>query len=268
MTITGLRFEVTWSFPFPITTAGSGTALTICVRSGDPYLAFLTQTTGDDEVLYLEPFSGDEHYRHPTPPGHPTISGMAYDPFRRLIWCCQSTSGPEVILTLDPETGFLTGTQVALPSPTTPQGLACNGFFFVRGGGSTLELWATNGVLLGTRQYAGRIISGVSASPWSYCFVDRSTDEIVVIGPLGNELAVSSGIGASGGMEAIAFDYIDFIHMDDIPQVWGPGGTIGDPGTIYHPDTPWNPAPWGGRHRLYVANQIDQTIYAGYLTEA
>ncbi len=266
MTITGLRFEVTWSFPYPITTTGSGTALTICVRSGDICLAFLTQTSGDDEVLYLHPFTGDEQYRHPTPPGYLTISGMAYDPFRRLIWCCELTVAPEVILTLDPETGSLTGTQVATPSPTmsAPHGLACNGFFFVRGGGSTLELWATNGVLLGTHRYTGRSIRGVSASPWSYCFVD--TDEIVVIGPMGNELAVSSGIGTSGGMEAIAFDYIDFIHMDDIPQVWGPDGSIGDPGTIYNPDTPWNPEPWAGRHRLYVANEIDQTIYAGYLT--
>ena len=30
MTITGLSFEVTWSFPYPIATAGSRTGLRIC----------------------------------------------------------------------------------------------------------------------------------------------------------------------------------------------------------------------------------------------
>lgn len=142
MTTTGLHFEVTWSFPYPIATAGSGTALTICKRFGDPYLAFLTQTAHDDEVLYLHTFTGEEDFRHPTPPGYETISGMAYDPFRRLIWCCQGSNDLETILTFDPETGALTGTQVAALSPNlpSPHGLGCNGFFFVRGGGSTLEL--------------------------------------------------------------------------------------------------------------------------------
>jgi hypothetical protein len=268
MTITNLRFEVTWSYPFPIATDGSGTAITVCLRSNDPYLAFLTQTSFDDEVLYLHTFGGEEAYRHPSPVGYDTITDMAYDPFRRVIWCCQSTNAPEIILAFDPDDGLLTDTRVALLSPNMsgPQGLGCNGFFFVRGAGPVLELWSTGGLLLGTREYTGRGITGVSASPWSYCFADKYTDEIVVIGPLGNELAVSSGIGASGGMEAIAFDYVNFIHMDDIPQVWGPNGTVGDPGTIHHPDTPWDPVPFGGRHRLYVANEIDQTIYAGYLT--
>ena len=268
MTITNLRFEVTWSYPYPITTEGSGTGITVCLRNNDPYLAFLTQTGFDDEVVYLQTFTGTEDFRHPSPVGYETISDLAYDPFRRVIWCSQSTNAPEVILAFDPTDGLLTNTQVATPSANlgSPQGLGCNGFFFMRGGGPTLELWSMGGLLLGTREYTGRGITGVSASPWSYCLCDKYRDEIVVIGPLGNELAVSSGIGASAGMEAIAFDYVGFRYMEDIPQVWGPNGTIGDPGTIYDPDTPWNPVPFGGRHRLYVANEIDQTIYAGYLT--
>lgn len=269
MPVTNLRFEVTWSYPYPIATAGSGTGLTICLRQNDPYLAFLTQTTFADEVLYLHSFDGTEAYRHASPVGYDTITDLAYDPFRQVIWCCQATNQPEIILAFDPETGLLTDTRVATPSPTmsSPHGLACNGFFFVRGGGNTAELWGTNGLLLGTREYPGRGITGLSAAPWSYCFCDKYRDEIVVIGPLGNEIAVSSGIGAADGMEALAFDYVNYIHMDDIPQVWGPNGTVGAVGTIHHPDTPWSPVPWGGRHRLYVANEIDQTIYAGYLTQ-
>jgi len=269
MTVTNLRFETTWSYSYPIATDGAGTALTICKRNGDPYLAFLTQTSFDDEVLYLHDFDGSIAYRHASPVGYDTITGMAYDPFRRWIWCCEATVNPETILAFDPGTGLLTDTRVATPSVnmTSPEGLGCNGFFFVRSGGPTLELWSTNGLFLGAREYQGRGITGVSASPWSYCFCDKYKDEIVVVGPLGNEIAISSGVGASGGMEAIAFDYVNYIHMDDFPQVWGPNGTVGDPGTIYDPDTPWNPDPWSGRHRIYIANEIDQMIYAGYLTQ-
>jgi hypothetical protein len=268
MPITSLRFEVTWTIPYPIATAGTGTALTMCRRMNDPYLAFLSQVPHDDQVLYLT-IMGSEVHRHPSPLGHETISGMAYDPFRRLIWCSQSTQDPETIIAFDPNTGLLTGARMAPLSPTmiSPQGLACNGFFFVRAGSSTLELWATNGLLLGTHTYTGRIITGVSASPWSYSFVDRDSHEIVVIGPFGNELAVSTGVGAAGGMQALAFDYVTYHEMDDHPQVWLPDGMVGDPGTINHPDTPWDPIPWGGRHRLYVGNETDQIIYAGYLTE-
>lgn len=269
MPITNLRFETTWTIPYPVTTSGTGTALTLCRRNNDPYLAFLTQTGWDDEVVYMT-FMGTEVHRHVTPLGQETISGMAYDPFRRVIWCSQTSNGNEhTIIAIDPDTGLLTGNVAATVSASlpTPKGLACNGFFFVRGGGPTLELWTTGGFLLGTRNYAGRNVSGLSASPWSYSFVDTFTDEITVIGPLGNELAVSSGIGAAGGMSAIAFDYITHHDMEHHPQVWLPNGSVGAVGTINHPDTPWNPEPWGGRHRLYIANETDQLIYAGYLTQ-
>ena len=268
MPITNLRFETTWTIPYPVATTGSGTALTVCRRLNDPQLAFLTQTSFADEVLYLA-FMGQEVARHPTPPGHDVISGMAYDPFRRVIWCAQSTANQDSIIAFNPDDGLLTQTLAAPRSPNllSPTGLATNGFFFVRGGGPTLELWTTAGLMLGTRDHPGRGVTGLSASPWSYCFVDRYSDEIVVIGPLGNELAVSSGVGAAGGAAALAFDYVTHHQMDSHPQVWLPNGAVGDPGTIHHPDTPWNPAPWGGRHRLYIAHEPEQMIYAGYLTQ-
>ena len=270
MPVSNLRFETTWTIPYPVTTGATayGTALTLCRRNNDPYLAFLTQTGWDDEVVYMT-FMGTEIHRHVTPPGEDIINGMAYDPFRRVIWCSQGTNNKDTIIAFDPDDGLLTDSLVATVSPSlaAPKGIACNGFFFVRGGGPALELWSTTGFLLGTRSYTGRNISGVSASPWSYCFIDQTSDEIVVIGPLGNELAVSSGVGTAGGSSAIAFDYVTHHEMDNHPQVWLPNGSVGAVGTINHPDTPWNPAPGGGRHRLYVANETDQTIYAGYLTQ-
>ena len=75
MPVANLRFETTWSYPYPVATDGSGTALTICRRGGDPYLAFLTQTTFSDDVLYLHTFEGTEAYRHVSPAGYDTIVG-------------------------------------------------------------------------------------------------------------------------------------------------------------------------------------------------
>jgi hypothetical protein len=44
-------------------------------------------------------------------------------------------------------------------------------------------------------------------------------------------------------------------------------GAWGDPGTRYHPDTPWDPVPWVMRQNIYLANEIDQTINFGYFYE-
>lgn len=269
MTVTGLRFETCWSFPYPYPTTGLGTALTMCLLGNDPGLAFLTQTDFADDVVYVHDVDGSEGARHATPLGQDTVTGFDYDRARRWIWACQGTVNEDLVIAFDPDTGALQQT-LTLPVSATlpgPSAVACNGLYIVRGGGPTLEAWSMNGTLLGTRDYPGRGITGLSTSALGgFCFVDAYTDEIVVIGPLGNELAVSSGVGASGGMAAIAFDHLRLRDMDAFPQVWLGAGVIGDPGTKYHPDTPWDPDPWLGRHRLYVANELDQVIHAGYLT--
>ncbi len=97
----------------------------------------------------------------------------------------------------------------------------------------------------------GRAASGASEDP----------GEIIVADPFGNERQVCPAPGPAGGMEAIAFDYV--VDHRQMPQVIPPsdGSAPGDA------SIPWSPEPWLMRHRIYVANAADQTIYAGYLTE-
>jgi len=123
----------------------------------------------------------------------------------------------------------------------------------------------TSGPWLGERTYPGRHVEGITASPWIWTFVDSNAGEIVIINPLGIEVASIRGIGSPGGMGAIGFDTVS--DPDFMPQLYdGTNCNLGDPGTLYHYDTDWSPQPLLQRHRLYVANTIDQIIYAGYLT--
>ena len=261
-----LNFIETHRYAYPVTTDGTGTALTTCLYSGDPMLAFLTQTRYEDEVVYLALGFDYEYTRHDTPPGRDIISGMGYNPNSREIWCGSTTSDSGLVFAFDPTTGLETQSLdlTADTSFSSPQGFATNGLLFTRSKGANIELRLMNGTKLAERSFPGRIINGISASPFSWTFVDSSTNEIVVIGPFGNEIATAATPGTNGGSSAIAFNTVANVAND--PQVWLEPGIIGDPGTIHHPDTPWSPSPWMGRHRLYVANDTDQIIYAGYLS--
>jgi hypothetical protein len=262
-----LRFQETHRYAYPVTTAGNGTALTVARVSGDPYLAFLTQTSFADEVVYLALGFDYEYFRYPSPVGRDVITGMAFDETSGKIICCLGTTNANTqIFAFDPVTGAETSMQelAADTTLTSPHGIAVKENIYVRASEGTLETRSRNGTLLGSRYYAGRNIRGITASPWSWTFVDQFADEIVVIGPLGNVIATAPAPGAAGGVDDIAYDSLS--QMDEEPQVWLEPGIIGDPGTIHHPDTPWSPTPWLGRHRLYVANVTDQIIYAGYLT--
>lgn len=261
-----LSFVETHRYAYPVTTAGSGTALTVCRKSGDPYLAFVTQTGQDDEVVYLSLGFDFEYSRHVTPPGREVITGMGFNPFTGMIWCGNTTSDRDEVFAFDPVTGLEVSMR-DLSADTTiggPHGFATNGLFFTRAGGQTMELRLMNGTKIGEKNFTGRTINGITASPLSWTFIDTAAHEVVVIGPFGNELATAPLPGAAGGLAAIAYDTIS--DLDSHPQVWLEPGVIGAPGTIHHPDTPWTPTPWMGRHRLYIANEDDQTIYAGFLT--
>ncbi len=263
-----LRFEQTHQCPFPVTTTGVSTALTVCEVGNDPMLAFLTQTGYNDEIVYLALGCCVEYFRQPTPANREVISGMGFNPITKKIWCGSTTSQGNEVFSFDPATGQeVAALDLSADSTLSlPGGFATNGLFFVRASGSNLELRSMGGVKLGQIQFPGRSITAISQSPWSWTFGDRGNNEIVVINPFGAEVATAPAPGSAGGLQAIAYDTVS--DMSAHPQVWQPDCTIGDPGTIHHPDTPWNPTPWQFRHRLYVANENDQMIYAGYLTES
>lgn len=295
-----LRFVETVRGRFPVTTQGSGTAMTCVIRSNDPYVAFLTQVPGDDTLYFLNKSDLTVNASLPNPPGRANCTGMGFDPLTRSIIMAFPLNGiaPNVsadqIVAVNPITGVEIG-EISAPRPSfspgpgsaailyEPQGIATNGILIARasdfGNGalvqSSIELFTRSGFPLGQTDFSGRRIRGISSSPWSWSYIDQSTHEIVVLGPFGNEIATAPGVGSPGnpadparpvGMGAIAFDSVAFRHMEHEPQEWLPGGILGARGTINHPDTPWSPEPWGGRHKLYVANETDQMIYGGYLT--
>lgn len=263
-----LRFEVTNTAPYPVTTTGAGSSITVCKPFNDPMVAFCTQTGFDDEVVYLSLGLDIEFRRHITPVGRTVISGMGYNPITRMVWCASTTNQTTEVFAFDPDTGLeVSALNLAADSPTAnSQGFGTNGLLFVRSAGSVLELRTMAGVKVGERTYPGRSIMGASASPFSWTFGDANTDEIVVIGPFGNEIAIAPAPGSSGGLGAIAYDYVN--DQQFLAQVIPENGIPGPVGSNTHPDTPWNPVPWLGRHRLYIANEIDQIIYGGYLTDA
>lgn len=264
-----LTFVETHRYNFPVATTGTGVALTVAQISNDPYLVFLTQTSYDDEFVYLMLGCDVEIARHATPPGRETTGGIGYDRLNQRIWCTQGTSNHGQLFAVDP----ITQTEVAnldlsaqIPAGGSGHGLATNGFFLILSDGNTLEMRTMGGFKLGEKSYPGRNIRGVTKSPWSWSFVDSVSDEIVIVNPFGTEIATAPAPGTAGGSMAIAYN--DFHGGEHEPQQWiCPLGTVDNiPGSIHNPDTPWNPAPWSGRHRIYVANQTDQIIYAGYLT--
>lgn len=268
-----LTFVETHRYNYPVPTVQSGpqygsTALTITRLNGDIALAFLTQTQYDDEVVYLKPCCDIEFMRHVTPPGRHQISGMGFNPITGNIWC-GSHLDPDrlLVFAFEPGTGQQTLSRdlTGIASGFSGQGFATNGLFMARGSYETMELFGMGGAKVGEKTYSGRRITGISASPWSWTFVDEMTNEIVVINPFGQEIATAPGVGSAGGMAAIAFDTLS--EAEFMPQLYDATNcNLGDPGTLYHYDTDWSPTPWHFRHRIYVANNVDQLIYAGYLT--
>lgn len=190
MPTTQLQFYPVGSYPYPYATTGSGSALTVCRRYNDPYLAFLTQTYYEDEIvfLFLHLSVSQEAGRLQTPPGHDVISGMDYAIFRNIIWAVQSTQNQDTIIGLDPETGNVTDT--ILVPPRSGAALAYNGLYFVRSDGNVLEAISNSGVVIGSVNVPlGSSVQGLTAAPWSYVASDTSRNRLLVLNVFGNIMA-------------------------------------------------------------------------------
>lgn len=285
-----LRFETCFQFDFPEPSEAvnppvlSATALTIGRHESFDVLWFLTQSVFDDVLVAVDPLTGAERGRLATPPGRQVISGLGYDLRGDRLLACQKTTGWNETFLINPHTGQELGAlDLAADSLFDQfqggelQATATNGLVFAQAGLSHIEavpggishpsriqLRLATGDLIGTRDYPGREITGLTKAPLSWVFTDATENEIVVIGPFGNEIASAPGVGASGGMHAIAYDTLT--DHDATAQVPAVDGAAIVPGSVNDPEAPWSPEPWLGRHRLYIANVPDQVIYAGYLT--
>ena len=259
-----LRFETTNTGPFPYTGNDVGIALTVALVSGDPMVLYLNQTSFEDPIHYVA-LALDHTYKTPdSPAGWDVISGFAFDPIRDLVFASSLTTNRTEVMAFDPATDLavadidLAADQDLIGDPTS---IGTNGLFYIRAGGPRVELRALNGAKLGQREYPGRTITGASAAGFGWIYADRAAHEIIVADPFGNIVQTCPAPGPAGGLGAIAFDYV--VNHNRMPKVIPPtdGSAPGDP------DERWSPEPWIMRHRIYVANDMDQTIHAGYLTE-
>ncbi|MCI2398488.1 hypothetical protein [Aliiroseovarius subalbicans] len=234
-------------------------------------------------MYLLDMCEGRIHLQHPTPPQRHSIGGMGFNPLDGLLYCGSGDEDRETVIAIDPLSGTVQR-EVDLAVTTNvflPGAFATNGFFMARGAHDTLELMGMNGVKLGERTYPGRVIRGLTASPFSWTFLDATNNEIVVIDPFGNVIATAPAPGAppafssdvQNGGHALAFDMVNHpytgaqlcIPSEDLPE-WAVDENGYYTHTPYHQDTPWSPTPWQFRHRIFVANQTSNTIYGGYLT--
>lgn len=256
-----LHFEVTNTGPFPYIGNNVEIALTVALVSGDPMVLYLNQTGYEDPIEYVSLALDHTYKTHDNPPGWDVISGFAFDPVRRVVGCSNVTNNAHEVMAFDP----ITEQEVARFDLTADDdisrasGLGTNGLMFIRCGGSKVELRAMNGAKLGERDYPGRNFTGASAAGLGWVLADRNAHEIVVLDGFGNERQAVAAPGSPGGLGAVAYDYVT--NHQGMPQVIPPsdGSAPGDA------SIPWSPAPWLLRHRIYVANDVDQTIYAGYI---
>ena len=271
MTIKQLQFYQIGSYPYPYATTGEGSALTVCKRFNDPALAFLTQTSYEDDIVFMHLHLSVyvEAGRFSSPTDHGRITGMCYEKQDNKIWAVQGSGVPsqqgDKLIALDADTGNLVQT-INIPLDDG-EALAFNGLQFVRSNGSTLDLINQAGNVLASRNVdIGSSCQGISASPWSYVASYTGGNRLVILNPFAQVIAECvAPPGSPNGIQAVAFDNIlDFDHISQLPT---DNGAVGAQGTPYHPDTPWDPEPYKFRHNVYLANEIDQTIYFGYFYE-
>ncbi len=271
MPVTPLQFYHVGSYPYPVATSGAGSAMAVCLYNNEPVLAILTQTSYEDEIVYLSlnKSISEEQGRVTVATPNVRIEGLCYNKNSNMLWATQGNYNPDNqghrLVSLDPDSGLETGSiNVPLDSGYA---LAWNGLNFVRSTGAELELISGGGNILASMTLNfGEACHGISASPWSYVASYGTNRPLVVINLFGNIIGDCPGVpGSTGGIRAVAFDNVR--SFESVPQIPSESGGFSPEGSIHDPEVDWSPVPWKFRHRIYLANETDQMIYFGYLHE-
>ncbi len=291
MPIQSIAFHQLGAFPYPYQTTGMGTALSIALYHGDPFLVFLSQTQFEDDLVYMHPETGRIMRTISSGNSNQVIDGMAYDTDLDGFWVTKGILGgppdPQTIRLLDHdmtvlrefpqpvEKGFgiavsgdnlLVSAAALPPPPGTPFDHQNDLYVLDKNSGAVLSRIEIE---------TGHAAYGLSAFDGHAIVADTIDHSIWVLSPSGAIIAHCDSPPGSGpaigppfrGMQAIAADVLrDLQYMPqpldcargaDSPE-WQAG--------LCDPDLAWNPAPWGERNRIYIANESDQMIYVGYFT--
>jgi len=116
------------------------------------------------------------------------------------------------------------------------------------------------GVKLGQRNYPSVYLNGASFATLGWIFANQQDHELIITDPFGGIRQRVPAPGPVNGLDAVAFDYVT--NQGGIPAIIPPTNTS----SAADPTVPWSPVPWLFRHRIYVANKIDNQIYMGYIT--
>jgi hypothetical protein len=143
-----LSFHTVFTMPYPETTTGMGSAMTVCRITGDPFLVFLTQTSLDDLVNYIALDLSTVVNQRSLGLGQQLVSGMGFNPVTERIWTSNTTTQSTRIFAFDPATHAITNSfQVADPAALFGGAFGTNGFVFLRSQRNRVELRGMGGAL-------------------------------------------------------------------------------------------------------------------------
>jgi len=283
-------FHTLGQFPYPYPTTGQNTALTMVEYEGDPFLVFLTQTSFEDDIVYMHPETGQVMRSISSGSENEVITGMAYDAMEEGIWVTKGQGIPnnpaQVIRLLDHNANIIR--EINQPEPNCV-GIAIQGNYLAVSAMNTGTPTAPANTLYLLDKHSGAVIqsadipngnfaSGLSEFFGHLIVSDSDSHKVCVLHPINGGVAVlqnAPGTPADPnnalmtGLQAIAADNVR--NLDAMPQPLECAN--GSDAEAWHhglcdPTIAWNPQPWGTRNRLYIANETDQTIYVGYLSEA
>jgi len=289
MPAANVLFHTLGQFPYPYSTTGRMTALTMVKYQGDPFLAFLTQTSFEDDIVYMHPDTGQVMRSFSSGNDNQVITGMAYDRIEDGLWVSKGQGQfgtPQVVRLLDHDANILR--ELTQPEPNCV-GIAVHGNYLAVSAQNTGNPSVAGNTLYLLNKQSGSVIqssdipngnfaSGLSEFYGHLIVGDSEAHKVFVLHPTnGIAAALQNAPGTpavpnnifANGLQAIAADNVrDLDHLPQFlecangadSQAWQDG--------LCDPTLPWNPEPWGARNRIYIANETDQMIYVGYLTEA
>lgn len=275
MPAANVLFHILGQFPYPYSTTGLTTALTMIEYQGDPFLAFLTQTSDEDDIVYLHPETGQVMRSISSGVENSVITGMAFDAMEEGICVSkgQGQSSPQMIRLIDHDANIIR--EISQPEPNCV-GIAVHGSYLavsainaladpLQGANTLYLLNKQSGAVIQSSDIPnGNFASGLTEFLGHLIVADSDVHKVFVLHPANGIAAVLENAPGTpndpnnplaNGIQAIAADNVR--NLEHMPQplecAHGADSQAWQNG-LCDPNLAWNPQPWGARNRLYIAN--------------